>query len=720
MTEQFANEAQGVLATSITASQTTISITPTDYTGRASSSNFPLQGNFRIVVQSFDVTTQIPTSSPEIMIVTAVAGNVFTVQRGAENTQAIAFASGAQVVHVVTAGVMQAIASGETNVAYTNVANTFIVAPQTINIDADGHVGFVINGHSATQSANLFETYFNGVLGAHINAHAEFTNPGVISTNERYGNNAARNITTGTTGLYFGTNSGTTITTGNTNTFTGYNTDGLASNTSQATIYGSGSKAATNTITIGVQNKNAAQNSVVIAPLLINGAGGVDAGSTNLIYISATGQFSFAANAANSVILDTSSSGLGDIEAAQNIAIGDSMISYGVRNILQGWTHNNTSAYTDLALFGTSATPNRNGEMRHTGGVVAASERFSMASLTSTSAEAKLFSLDGYFIVSTNASYTTGIKLNAWDFNNVAREGLRIESSGSVPQIGFFGTTSVAQQSGNAVTALANYGLVTSATWPAASLTGTLAAAQFPALTSDVTTSAGSLVTTIANAAVTYAKFQAVAALSVTGVSGNVGGPMGAITANTADTVFRMNSAANAIGFGAVNLASANAVTGLLQAANGGLGVIGPTRTTAAVTNATATMSAITGLSAQLLANSKYVGLLVLFANNSTALEGLQFDFNGGTATIAGGGYIEYGFAGTPIGATLGVTTSTALATAITATTATTGDDIYLIPFTVGTKNAGTLIPEFAEVTHTTGTATIQKGSYMFIMQTNN
>lgn len=59
------------------------------------------------------------------------------------------------------------------------------------------------------------------------------------------------------------------------------------------------------------------------------------------------------------------------------------------------------------------------------------------------------------------------------------------------------------------------------------SLTGTLQAAQFPALTGDVTTTAGNLATTIAsnavvtakinNAAVTYAKIQNVAASSLLG-----------------------------------------------------------------------------------------------------------------------------------------------------------------------------------------------------------
>jgi hypothetical protein len=54
-----------------------------------------------------------------------------------------------------------------------------------------------------------------------------------------------------------------------------------------------------------------------------------------------------------------------------------------------------------------------------------------------------------------------------------------------------------------------NSSIVTaSATVPTTDLSGTLACAQFPALTGDVTTSANSCATTIANAAVTYAKIQ--------------------------------------------------------------------------------------------------------------------------------------------------------------------------------------------------------------------
>src|ERR1051326_7074317 len=72
-------------------------------------------------------------------------------------------------------------------------------------------------------------------------------------------------------------------------------------------------------------------------------------------------------------------------------------------------------------------------------------------------------------------------------------------------------------------------------------------------------------------------------------------------------------------------------------------------RNTANVTNATASMSNLADLSVSVLAGKKYAFTLTLIAKNSTGSEGLQFDLNGGTATFTS---IEFGFAGTPIGAT--------------------------------------------------------------------
>jgi hypothetical protein len=145
----------------------------------------------------------------------------------------------------------------------------------------------------------------------------------------------------------------------------------------------------------------------------------------------------------------------------------------------------------------------------------------------------------------------------------------------------------------------------------------------------------------------------------------------------------------------------------------------GRARLTANATNATAVMANLADLTVTLKAGRKYTGKLVLFAKNSTAAEGLQIDFNGGTATMTS---FEAGFAATPPGAglALGTLTSTALATALTVTTATTADAVYTVEFTLVCNAAGTLVPRFAEVSHTTGTATAELGSYLFIEDSPN
>jgi hypothetical protein len=57
------------------------------------------------------------------------------------------------------------------------------------------------------------------------------------------------------------------------------------------------------------------------------------------------------------------------------------------------------------------------------------------------------------------------------------------------------------------------------------------------------------------------------------------------------------------------------------------------------------------------------------------------------------------------------VADSAAIGTALTATTATTAPRVYNIYFDVVVNAAGTLIPRFAEVSHTSGTATVKAGS---------
>lgn len=77
----------------------------------------------------------------------------------------------------------------------------------------------------------------------------------------------------------------------------------------------------------------------------------------------------------------------------------------------------------------------------------------------------------------------------------------------------------------------------------------TLPAANFPALTGDVTNTAGSLATTISNAVVTYAKIQNVAGLSVVGRSANSSG-VGADITGTDGQALRVSG--TTLGFGTI------------------------------------------------------------------------------------------------------------------------------------------------------------------------
>lgn len=83
---------------------------------------------------------------------------------------------------------------------------------------------------------------------------------------------------------------------------------------------------------------------------------------------------------------------------------------------------------------------------------------------------------------------------------------------------------------------------------------------------SDITVSGSGATWTIDNNAVTNAKFRQSAGLSVVGTSGNSTANVADITAGTDNQVLRRSG--TALGFGAVNLASSNAVTGVLPIGN--------------------------------------------------------------------------------------------------------------------------------------------------------
>jgi hypothetical protein len=101
---------------------------------------------------------------------------------------------------------------------------------------------------------------------------------------------------------------------------------------------------------------------------------------------------------------------------------------------------------------------------------------------------------------------------------------------------------------------------------------GTNTGDQTITLTGDVTgTGTGSFAATIANNAVTYAKFQQVDGLSVVGNGGSTTANSAAIT-GTAGQVLRINAGGTALAFGAISLSTAASITGTLGITNGGTG----------------------------------------------------------------------------------------------------------------------------------------------------
>ncbi len=136
----------------------------------------------------------------------------------------------------------------------------------------------------------------------------------------------------------------------------------------------------------------------------------------------------------------------------------------------------------------------------------------------------------------------------------------------------------------------------------------------------------------------------------------------------------------------------------------------GTERVVSDLANATTTFGNMTGISVPLLAGQKFVGELVVKCNNSTAAEGIKFDFNGGTATVT-----SFWAAGNQlVGGTdvLGTGISTSLPGVINFTTIT-GETLIVIKFSLVTNAAGTFIPRFAENSSAAGTATVETGSFI-------
>lgn len=122
-------------------------------------------------------------------------------------------------------------------------------------------------------------------------------------------------------------------------------------------------------------------------------------------------------------------------------------------------------------------------------------------------------------------------------------------------------------------------------------------------------------------------------------------------------------------------------------------------------TNATTTMASST-CSITVTSGRKYSFVCELFMSDSVAADGAKIDFNGGTATAT-----NFRAQVTAFDTALNLSSQvTALNTAASATTFT-GAGAFEVHGAFEPSANGTFIPEFAQVTHTSGTLTLARGS---------
>ena len=110
-------------------------------------------------------------------------------------------------------------------------------------------------------------------------------------------------------------------------------------------------------------------------------------------------------------------------------------------------------------------------------GYLIAGPAYQLWGLSSTSTARQQAAFTSSFIVSTDAIFTSRVTVSATDHAGT-REGLRIDTDGTQALLGVFGHTAAAQQTGDAATALAAYGWVTSPVY-APSHTGATAATRY-------------------------------------------------------------------------------------------------------------------------------------------------------------------------------------------------------------------------------------------------
>ncbi|MGH7487131.1 MAG: hypothetical protein ACREMY_16235 [bacterium] len=159
MAELYANKAASTLDGDIDDSVTTLDV--------VDASTFPSGGNFRIIIDS------------EIMIVTAVSSETFTVTRGAESTTAASHSDGQAVTHVLTAAslalvtlsVQQALGTSISQATNQSISNMTSTALIWTTVDRDDLSAANLGSHNTRLTAPttgwyMFSIHAKGAAGA--------------------------------------------------------------------------------------------------------------------------------------------------------------------------------------------------------------------------------------------------------------------------------------------------------------------------------------------------------------------------------------------------------------------------------------------------------------------------------------------------------------------------------------------------------------------------
>lgn len=185
---------------------------------------------------------------------------------------------------------------------------------------------------------------------------------------------------------------------------------------------------------------------------------------------------------------------------------------------------------------------------------------------------------------------------------------------------------------------------------------------------------------------------------------------------------WQSNASADA---GTQDTAIIRTATGVLSAASSSLGSgwfrspAGELALNADYTNATATFSN-TALSTSLISGRTYNFMLSLTLADSTAADGVKIDFNGGAATVTNFRVHCANLANTGVAEALTAGTSTTLAGVIN-DTALAGTTQYnmVCNGTIVPSSSNTFIVRAAQDSHSTGTLTIYRGSWISIRDAN-